>query len=281
MFTRTLARRFPILYRVRVQQLQWKRRWADATGGLRFASHRQEPLPYVYKKHKSLLRRHLAGSDPQLQENKIVNLGLCMPLIDGVVIRPGETFSLWKLIGRPTAAKGYLKGLALANGEAVTAVGGGLCQLANLLFWLALHTPLTVVERHHHSFDLFPDHGRTVPFGSGTSIFYNYVDLRFYNGTAATFQLHTQLTDEFLVGSLTSDCPLQALYRIEERGHHFEQVGSRWYRENEIWRLTLDAASGEVLGEELLMHNRAEVRYAVSQSGMDNKPAMTTEEIRI
>jgi len=270
-----LARRFPLLYRIRVRQLQWKRRWQDAASALRFARHRQEPpLPYICKKHKSLLRRQLAGSDPQLQENKIVNLGLCLPHLDGITIRPGETFSLWKLVGRPTAAKGYVQGLALENGEAVAAVGGGLCQMANLLFWLALHTPLTVVERHHHSFDLFPDHGRTVPFGSGTSIFYNYVDLRFYNDTNATYQFCVQLTDAFLVGSVASDCPPAAGYRVEERGHRFERVGSRWYRENEIWRLTLDAASGEVCGEELLMHNRAEVKYIVADS------SLIAEEIR-
>ncbi|MFJ8513275.1 VanW family protein [Lysinibacillus xylanilyticus] len=48
-----------------------------------------------------------------------------------------------------------------------TGVGGGICQLANLLYWMALHTPLIVTERHHHSFDPFPDSGRTLPFGSG------------------------------------------------------------------------------------------------------------------
>ena len=44
-------------------------------------------------------------------------------------------------------------------------MGGGLCQLANLLYWMALHTPLAVVERHHHSFDPFPDENRTLPSG--------------------------------------------------------------------------------------------------------------------
>ena len=50
-------------------------------------------------------------------------------------------------------------------GEVKTSIGGGICQLANLLYWMALHTPLEVIERHHHSFDPFPDSGRTLPFG--------------------------------------------------------------------------------------------------------------------
>jgi vancomycin resistance protein VanW len=48
---------------------------------------------------------------------------------------------------------------------------------------LALHSPLEIKERHHHSFDPFPDENRVLPFGRGASIFYNYVDLRFINPT--------------------------------------------------------------------------------------------------
>ena len=72
----------------------------------------------------------------------------------------------------------------LSHGEVRVGTGGGLCQLANMLYWLALHTPLVIKERHHHSFDLFPDDRRVIPFGTGTSVFYNYVDLQFYNPTA-------------------------------------------------------------------------------------------------
>ena len=46
-------------------------------------------------------------------------------------------------------------------------IGGGLCQLSNLIFWMTLHTPLTVTERYRHSHDVFPDANRTQPFGSG------------------------------------------------------------------------------------------------------------------
>lgn len=40
-------------------------------------------------------------------------------------------------------------------------VGGGLCQLSNLIFWMTFHTPLTVTERYRHSHDVFPDANRT------------------------------------------------------------------------------------------------------------------------
>ena len=83
--------------------------------------------------------------------------------------------------------------------------GGGICQLANLLYWMTLHTPLVVTERHHHSFDPFPDSGRTLPFGSGASVYYNYVDLRMYNPTSHSFQIKVWLTDKHLKGAIFSN----------------------------------------------------------------------------
>ena len=64
--------------------------------------------------------------------------------------------SYWYLIGKPTAGKGYLPGMILRNGGYLAATGGGLCQLSNLIYWMTLHTPLTVVERHRHGYDVFP-----------------------------------------------------------------------------------------------------------------------------
>ncbi|SCW78121.1 vancomycin resistance protein VanW [Paenibacillus tianmuensis] len=264
--------KFPFLYKVRVAQLQTRRRFQDVLARCLFARRKSAiELPYRCAKHKSVLRRTLQGSDPQLQENKITNLRIALGHIDGIIIRPGETFSFWRLVGKPTARKGYIDGLMLAYGEVRKGVGGGLCQLANLLFWLALHTPLQIKERHHHSFDLFPDDRRTVPFGSGTSIFYNYLDLRFFNPTDYTFQLKLWLTDTHLEGTVRCDSLLPLLYRIEERNHRFYEWNGLWYRENEIWRLELDAASGDILTETMLLHNRAEVKYVVRQEKMGHK----------
>lgn len=259
-----LLRRMPVLYKLRVLQLQIRRRLQDIRSPIKFAKHRlHEELPYRCAKHKSVLRRTLQGTDPQLQENKITNLRIALSHIDGVTIRPGETFSFWRLVGKPTARKGYIDGLMLAYGEVRVGVGGGLCQLANLLFWLALHTPLQIGERHHHSFDLFPDDRRVVPFGSGTSIFYNYLDLRFVNPTDRTFQLNVWLTDMHLEGSIRCDSALPSAYRIEERNHRFYERSGSWYRENEIWRIELDEATGSNRSETKVLHNRAEVKYQV------------------
>ena len=168
-------------------------------------------------------------------------------------------------MGKTTSAKGYVEGLQLSRGEVRTGIGGGLCQLANLLYWLALHSPLEVVERHHHSFDPFPDERRVLPFGSGASVFYNYVDLRFYNPTDITFQIKVWLSENHLKGAIYSDREWIYTYHIVEKNHRFLQQDGKNYRENEIWRKIFNRRSGEFLKEEMAIKNFSEVKYALTE----------------
>ena len=168
-------------------------------GGLRFARKASAPgCPHLHFRHRTPLLRKLKDVDMQYQYNKITNLRLAAAHLDGVVLRPGETFSYWRLIGRPTRRKGYLDGIVLFCGTFRPGVGGGLCQLSNLIFWMTLHTPLTVVERYRHSYDVFPDSGRTQPFGSGATCVYPYRDLMIRNDTQTTLRLLVTVGGEFL-----------------------------------------------------------------------------------
>jgi vancomycin resistance protein VanW len=129
---------------------------------------------------------------------------------------------------------------------------------------MALQAPVRVTEHHHHGSDLFPDDDRVQPFGSGATVFFNYVDLRFANETDRRFQLRAWLTDIELRGQIRADRRGPHAYRVVERGHRFvREPDGTVTRENELWRLTLDASTGAVRGEELITRNRAEVRYPV------------------
>jgi vancomycin resistance protein VanW len=261
-----LSRIHPFLYHVRVAQKRLTRRLSDTFSRQRFARIRSvRDLPYTCKRHQSLLRRKLGSTDPQLQENKIVNLRIAIATMDGLLIRPGETFSFWQRVGKTTAKKGYLEGLLLSQGEVKTGVGGGLCQLANLLFWMGLHTPLVLTERHHHQFDPFPDDHRVLPFGSGASVFYNYVDLRFHNPTDTTFQIRLWITEQHLKGAIFSDHPWPYSYHLEERNHAFLRQEGKNYRRNEIWRIIIDKKTGQKVSEELLIRNFSEVKYELDE----------------
>lgn len=253
----------PAIYQTRIWQRRAFRKLADMR--VNFASEKlTDDLEFSCKKHQSLLRRKLGNSDPQLQENKVVNLRIAVPTIDGVLIKPGETFSFWRLVGETTAEKGYVEGMQLSRGEVVRGLGGGLCQLSNLLYWMALHTPLDVVERHHHSFDPFPDENRVLPFGSGCGVFYNYVDLRFVNSTDIVFQIRLRVTDQHLKGVILSDNELPHSYHITEKNHRFLRDGDKTFRKNEIWREVIDRRTGNQIREELVVKNYAEVKYGLN-----------------
>ena len=258
----------PVLFRARVAELRAVRRLGDGVRRPPFSSTRSaDPLPVLVTAHASPLRRRLGTTDPALQEGKVANLRLAVDAVDGLVLRPGEVFSFWHAVGAPSTERGYRDGLVLGQNGMESGTGGGLCQLANLLYWMALQAPARVVEHHHHGADLFPDDGRVQPFGSGATVFYNYVDLRIANEADRTLQLRAWLTDDDLRGEVRSDRVAAEKYRIEERDHRFiREADGTVYRENELWRLTLDAATNEVKAEELVTRNRAEVRYPVDQA---------------
>ncbi len=255
----------PILYHTRINQKRFFRYFINLKDLTKLANKKSKTsFRYTCKKHQSLLRRRLGDSDPQLQENKITNLRIASNKIDGIIIEPGQIFSFWNLVGKTTKQKGYIEGMQLSMGEVKTGIGGGICQLANLLYWMAIHTPLQVVERHHHSFDPFPDAGRVLPFGSGAGVFYNYIDLRFKNPTDQAFQIRVWLTDKHLKGAIYSNEEWKYSYHIEEKNHKFIQNNGENFRQNEIWRKTVEKRTGNCIDEKLLIKNFSKVKYEIT-----------------
>jgi vancomycin resistance protein VanW len=222
----------------------------------------KEPLPVVIYRHSSLIRRTLGDVDLVLQNNKAVNLMRTTPKITGILIKPKETFSFWKLVGKCTKRKGYLEGLVIKSQKAGRGIGGGMCQLSNLIHWMVLHSPLDITEHHHHNqIDLFPDFNRQIPFGSGTSICYNYIDYQFVNNTNSTFQIIVHTMDKHLVGELRCDKELEKAYHIIERNHCFVKENDEYYRNNEIYRTVIEKATGKLLNEEFIIQNHSKVAY--------------------
>ena len=212
-------RRGPVRRRLGMAWYSARRYLLWCSGKYRFAKSRErrDVLTCVAASHATPLLRKLRDVDMEYQYNKVTNLRLAVDRLDGLLLRPGETLSYWRRIGRPTYRKGYLDGLVLYCGQIRYAVGGGLCQLSNLLFWMTLHTPLTVVERYRHSHDVFPDSNRTQPFGSGATCAYPHRDLMIRNDTDQIFQLRLRVGEEALEGQWRCERPLTVRYRIVER----------------------------------------------------------------
>jgi len=216
---------------------------------------------YSFFSHKSVILRPLKDVEMYLQENKRTNLKLAIDKIHNTVIKPNETFSFWKQVGRPSKMKGYLDGLVLSRGIIQKGTGGGLCQLGNLLFWIFAHSPLSIKERHRHSYDVFPDLNRDIPFGAGATLSYNYVDLQIKNETTDQFQIKLWLDDTFLNGELISSAKPSSFFSVVERNHIVkQQIWGGYTRHNQI--VKIETFKNGDTKETLLAENHAIMMYA-------------------
>ncbi|MBQ3114529.1 MAG: VanW family protein [Clostridia bacterium] len=257
----------PFTYWISKQKNIIMRNMRDRLNNVSFATKKSDSeLPFLIFEHKSLIRRVLGNIDMTFQENKAVNLALSAPKINKVLIYPGEIFSFWKLVGKCKASKGYKRGLTISNSKVGDDIGGGMCQFTNLLYWLVLHSPLKVIEHHHHDdFDLFPDYDRKVPFGTGTSITYNYLDLRIKNDTDSIFQFVVYVTDTYLNGELRSSEELNFEYEIRTDQERFVRESDGVYRKGLVYRKCIDKRTNEVVFSECIRKNNAKVMYEIDE----------------
>jgi vancomycin resistance protein VanW len=255
----------PLTYKISREKCIFFRKIKDKFSGITFAKQKIDSIfPYTVYEHKSVIRRKLAGVDETLQNNKAENLRLAIPKISKIIIQKGETFSFWKIIGRTTAAKGYLNGLQIKHGEVSVSVGGGMCAFTNMIHWLVLHSDLKITEHHHHGqLDLFPDDNRKVPFGTGTSIMYNYIDYRFRNDSPRNYQLIFGIDGDFFRGELRSDKSIGKIYEIYDTDNYYYLENDVYYRHNIVYRKITDISDNSQTTEKII-ENNAKVCYDYS-----------------
>ena len=255
----------PVFYAVSVKKMIWKRHLKNLLSAEKFAGNIQkERLPDIVSSCSSSLIKKGKGIDVKLQKNKAVNIGLANSKINGIVINPGEIFSFWKTVGKITREKGYSDGRVIQKNSLQSGMGGGLCNLSNTIHWLVLHSPLDVIEFHSHSDALAPDEGKRIPFSSGTSIFYNYIDFRFKNNTTQVFQLRLWCDNDKLYGELRSEKEFPCCYELVEENHRFEKEDEKYYRISKIYKQTIERTTGKVLDKKLVRDNHSEVMFDYS-----------------
>ena len=229
---------------------------------LKLAREYSSYLPFVAVRHQSLLMRKLGESDPLLQKNKIKNIQIAIGHLDWLIIQPWEVFSFWERIWKPSYKEWYLDGMLISGGEVIPGVWGGLCQLSNLLYWMFIHLDIQVLERHRHSFDVFPDSWRVLPFASGATVFYNYVDLKIKNTLSVPLQLKLRTTNQHLKGQILTTQTGIKKYHICEENHTFILYQGKYWRYNQIFK---EEKNGEPDFKRIfLLENFSEVKYPIT-----------------
>jgi vancomycin resistance protein VanW len=209
-------------------------------------------------------------AEPRLQAGKEHNVAMVAARLDRCVIAPGRVLSYHHAVGRPSRAAGFVPGLELHGGELAEGIGGGACQVANLVYYLALIGAMAIVERHRHTLDLFPDSDRRVPFGCGATVFYNWADLRFANPLDVPVVLRLRVESSAppfgaaggaLVGELRAAAPVDVCAEVYDVDHRLFAADGAWWRENRIRRRLARASDGALLLDHEVAHNLARVAY--------------------
>ena len=97
-------------------------------------------------------------------------------LINGTVLYPGESFSVYSKVAPFTAANGYHLAGSYSNGQTVQTYGGGICQVSTTLYNAVLRAELNVTERLNHSMTV-----HYVPLSADAAISGTDKDLKFTN----------------------------------------------------------------------------------------------------
>ncbi|CAA9397375.1 VanW family protein [uncultured Nocardioides sp.] len=111
-------------------------------------------------------------------EYRNINIGRAAELVDGTVLRPGETFSLNDTVGERTAENGFTEGFVISNGIFKEDLGGGVSQMATTTFNAMFFAGLKDIEHKPHSFYI-----DRYPVGREATVAWGAVDLRFQNDT--------------------------------------------------------------------------------------------------
>lgn len=135
---------------------------------------------------------------------KKYNILIAIKHIELIQINPNEIFSFWNVIGEPLKERGFVESRSLINGELKPSIGGGLCQVSGLIYYISLYAGLEIIERHNHSVDIYTKESRFTPLGSDATIAYGYKDLRIKNNFDSIIKFTFILTDNALLIKLNS-----------------------------------------------------------------------------
>jgi vancomycin resistance protein VanW len=150
-------------------------------------------------------------------QGKLHNLRLAARLVDGVELAPGEIFSFWALVGRPSRARGFAIGRAIRADRLGQDVGGGLCQISGLAYEMGLRAGLAVIERHPHSRDLYDEATRFTPLGFDATIVWGHKDLRLRNEASHAIVFAFEVSDLDICGRVFVAAPMAVSQLAIER----------------------------------------------------------------
>jgi vancomycin resistance protein YoaR len=142
--------------------------------------------------------------------NQVANIRRAAAALDGIALAPGQVFSFEKALGPVSGEAGFVKGLAIRDGETAREDGGGICQVSSTLYNAALRAGLRILERRRH---LWPVH--SVPPGLDAAFAAGHIDLKFQNTLDQPLHLRAEYDGDRLIFRLLGRSPSHETVRVE------------------------------------------------------------------
>lgn len=147
--------------------------------------------------------------------NWIANIKKACTLLNGTIVKMGETFSFNDLIGEPSEDNGFYFAAEYLGMSYQDVLGGGICQVASTLYYCALASDLEIVERTGHSYAV--DY---IQAGFDAEIYYGTFDLKFTNTTDNAIRIDAAVTNGQLMismmGTDTRDYTVELEFEIDQ-----------------------------------------------------------------
>jgi len=131
---------------------------------------------------------------------RVQNIHHIADLLDGTLVRPGDTFSVNQLVGARTVKNGFVPAPSIEDGDMVDTVGGGVSQFATTLFNALFYGGYDILERQPHSYWF-----TRYPMGYDATLSYPHPDIVFKNDTSACALIKTQYTDTSITVKVYGD----------------------------------------------------------------------------
>ncbi len=129
---------------------------------------------------------------------RIQNIETAAARFDGVLVAPGETFSMGQAMGDVSLDNGFTEALIIYGGSTIKGVGGGVCQVSTTLFRTVFWAGFPVVERVPHAYRVSyyeETSGGVDPklAGLDATVYFPLVDFKFRNDSPYWLLMETNI----------------------------------------------------------------------------------------
>lgn len=131
---------------------------------------------------------------------RVKNIHRICDMLDGALVKPGDTFSVNAAVGPRTLSRGFVVAPSIGDGEMTETPGGGVSQFATTLYNALFDGGYIIRERQAHSF-----YFNRYPMGLEATLSFPHPDLVFYNDTAAAILLRCDYSETHIRVRLFGD----------------------------------------------------------------------------